>query len=105
MRRRDRDPAQRLRLAVEALPRRTREAMLRGVEANPIIVGASADRPSGGIPPMLAAPRKGGRPSLASFARAWDRYTGVKRPRLATRREMRTLVAILPSSLADDPAG
>jgi hypothetical protein len=79
--------------------------MLRGVEANPIIVGAYVDRASGGICPMLAAHRNGGRTSLASFARAWDRYTGVKRPRLATRREVRTLVAILHSSLADDFAG
>src|SRR3954447_18571534 len=105
MRRRDRDPTQRLRLAIEALPRATREAMLRGVEANPIIVGAYVDRASGGICPMLAAHRNGGRTSLASFARAWDRYTGVKRPRLAPRREVRTLVAILHSSLADDLAG
>jgi hypothetical protein len=105
MRRKDRDPTQRLRLAVEALPRATREAMLRGVEANPIIVGAYVDRASGGICPMLAAHRNGGRTSLASFARAWDRYTGVKRPRLATRREVRTLVAILHSSLADELAG
>ncbi len=30
---------------------------------------------------MLAAHRNGGRTSLASFARAWDRYTGAgKRP-------------------------
>src|SRR3954451_21030041 len=105
MRRRDRDPTQRLRLAVEALPRVTREARRRGVEANSIIVGAYVDRASGVICPMLAAHRNGGRTSLASFARAWDRYTGVKRPRLATRREVRTLVAILHSSLADDLAG
>ena len=104
MRRRDRDPAERLRFAVEALPRRTREAMLRGIDSNPIIVGAYVDR-DGGICPMLAAHRNGGRTSLASFARAWDRYTGAKRPRLATRREVRTLRALLESSLAgDDPA-
>jgi hypothetical protein len=105
MRRRDRDPTQRLRLAVESLPRATREAMLRGVEANPIIVGAYVDKASGGICPMLAAHRNGGRTNLASFARAWDRYTGAKRTRLATRREVRTLRAILHSSLADELAG
>ena len=105
MRRRDRDPTQRLRLAVESLPRPTRDAMLRGVEANPIIVGAYVDKVSGGICPMLAAHRNGGRTNLASFARAWDRYTGAKRPRLATRREVRTLRAILHSSLAEDLAG
>jgi hypothetical protein len=105
VRSRDRDPTQRLRLAVESLPRPTREAMLRGVDANPIIVGAYVDKASGGICPMLAAHRNGGRTNLASFARAWDRYTSAKRPRLATRREVRTLRAILHSSLADDLAG
>src|SRR5204862_6545025 len=93
--------AQRLRLAVESLPPRTREAMLRGIDANPIVVGAYVDPASGGICPMLAAHRNGGRTSLASFARAWDRYTGAKRPRLATRRELRTLRTALQSSLAE----
>jgi hypothetical protein len=102
MRRRDRNPAERLRFAVEALPRHAREAMLRGVDSNPIIVGAYVDR-DGGVCPMLAAHRNGGRTSLASFARAWDRYTGAKRPRPATRRELRTLRALLESSLAGDP--
>jgi hypothetical protein len=100
MRGRDRNPAQRLRFAIEALPRRTKEAMLRGIDLNPIIVGAYVDRDSGGICPMLAAHRNGGRTSLASFARAWDRYTGAKRPRLATQRELRTLRFALESSLA-----
>jgi hypothetical protein len=102
MRRRDRDPVQRLRLAVEALPRRTREAMLRGIDSNPIIVGSYVDSSSGGICPMLAAHRNGGRTSLASFARAWDRYTAARRARLATRRELRTLRALLVASLAGD---
>ena len=101
MRRRDRNPAERLRLAVQALPMPTREAMLRGIAANPIVVGAYVDRESGGICPMLAAHRNGGRTSLASFARSWDRYTGAKRPRLATRRELRTLRALLESSLTE----
>jgi hypothetical protein len=102
MRRRDRNPAERLRLAVQSLPRVTRDAMLRGIAANPIIVGAYVDRDSGGICPMLAAHRNGGRTSLASFARAWDRYTGAKRPRLATRRELSTLRSLLESSLTED---
>jgi len=51
---------------------------------------------------MLAAHRNGGRTNLGSFARAWDRYTGAKRPRLATRREVRTLRSLLESTLADD---
>jgi hypothetical protein len=102
MRRRDRNPAERLRLAVQALPRATREAMLRGIAANPIVVGAYVDRDSGGICPMLAAHRNGGRTNLGSFARAWDRYTGAKRPRLATHREVRTLRFLLEGSLAED---
>jgi hypothetical protein len=102
MRRRDRNPTERLRLAVQSLPRATREAMLRGIAANPIVVGAYVDRDSGGICPMLAAHRNGGRTSLGSFARAWDRYTGAKRPRLATRREVSTLRSLLDGSLAED---
>jgi len=79
--------------------------MLRGIDANPIIVGAYVDRASGGICPMLAAHRNGGRTNLASFARAWDRYTGARRPRLATRRELRTLGALLVASIGHDLAG
>jgi hypothetical protein len=101
MRRRDRNPAERLRFAVEALPARTKQAMLKGMDANPIIVGAYVDR-DGGVCPMLAAHRNGGRTSLASFARAWDGYTDAKRPRLATRRELRTLRSLLETSLSAD---
>lgn len=104
MRRSSRHPARRLRVAVERLPRHTREAMLRGIETNRIIVGAYVDPRSGGICPMLAAHRNGGRTSVAAFARAWDEYTGAKRPRRATKREVRTLRALLEASLgADDP--
>lgn len=95
-------------MAVERLPRHTKEAMLRGIEANRIIVGAYVDPRSGGICPMLAAHRNGGRTSVASFARAWDAYTGAKRPRRATRREVRTLRALLEWSLGiedDFPTG
>lgn len=102
MRRRTRHPARHLRLAVETLPRHTKEAMLRGIDANRIIVGAYVDPRSGGICPMLAAHRNGGRTSVASFARAWDAYTGAKRPRRATRREVRVLRSLLESSLASD---
>ena len=75
--------------------------MLRGIDANPIVVGAYVDRDSGGICPMLAAHRNGGRTSVASFARTWDSYTGAKRPRLATRREVRTLRSLLEGSLVE----
>ena len=76
--------------------------MLTGVEANRIIVGAYTDR-KGGVCPMLAAHRNGGRTSLASFAHAWDRYTGARgRPRPATDRELHTLTAMLEASIALD---
>jgi hypothetical protein len=100
MRRRERNVAQQLRSAVDALPTRTKEAMLRGIDSNRIIVGAYVDPESGGICPMLAAHRNGGRTSLASFARAWDAYTGARRPRRATRREVRALRSLIEASLA-----
>ena len=91
--------AQELRLAVDCLPERTRAAMLDGLDANRIIVGAYTDR-RGGVCPMLAAHRNGGRTSLASFAKAWDRYTGAQRgPRPATEREVRMLRSMLEASL------
>jgi hypothetical protein len=102
MRRRDRNPTQVLRTAVTALPARTKEAMLRGIAANRIVVGAYVDPSSGGICPMLAAHRNGGRTSVASFARAWDAYTGARRPRRATRREVRVLRSLLADSLTSD---
>jgi hypothetical protein len=99
MRRSRRDPARRLRIAVNRLPPHTKEAMLRGIAANRIVVGAYVDPRSGGVCPMLAAHRNGGRTSVASFARAWDEYTGAKRPRRATRREVNVLRALLEQSL------
>jgi hypothetical protein len=72
--------------------------MLEGIDANRIIVGAYADR-QGGVCPMLAAHRNGGRTSLASFARAWDRYTRARRPRPATDREVMTLRTMLEASI------
>src|SRR5215218_1530730 len=95
-----RRPARELRIAIDCLPLQTRKAMLEGIEANRIIVGAYTDR-QGGVCPMLAAHRNGGRTSLASFARAWDRYTGApRRARPATPRELTTLRAMLEASIA-----
>jgi hypothetical protein len=48
---------------------------------------------------MLAAHRNGGRTSLASFARAWDRYTGARRARAATPRELTALRSMLEASI------
>ena len=96
-------PARDLRIAIDCLPLGTRKAMLDGVEANRIIVGAYTDR-KGGVCPMLAAHRNGGRTSLASFAHAWDSYTGARRRRVrpATERELNTLTAMLGASIAVD---
>jgi hypothetical protein len=99
---RRRRPARDLRAAIDCLPIQTRNAMLTGVERNRIIVGAYTDR-DGGVCPMLAAHRNGGRTSLASFAHAWDRYTGARgRPRPASVRELNTLRAMLEASIMLD---
>ena len=73
--------------------------MLAGIDSSRIIVGAYTDR-DGGVCPMLAAHRRGGRTSLASFAHAWDRYTGARRARPATERELAALRAMLEASIA-----
>jgi hypothetical protein len=97
-----RRPARDLRIAIDCLPLQTRKAMLQGVEANRIIVGAYTDR-KGGVCPMLAAHRNGGRTSLASFAHAWDRYTGARgRARPASDREVNTLRTMLDASITLD---
>ncbi len=66
MRARTHTPIDDLRLAIDCLPLRTREAMLEGIRANEIIVGAYTDR-AGGVCPMLAAHRHGGRTSFVSL--------------------------------------
>jgi hypothetical protein len=87
-----------LRRAIDCLPVQTRAAMLEGVRSNDIIVGAYTSR-DGGVCPMLAAHRNGGRTSLISFAHTWDRFTGANRARRATERELRMLIAHLEASL------
>jgi hypothetical protein len=98
--RRARDPITRLRTAIDCLPERTREAMLAGVRENRIVVGAYTDG-HGGICPMLAAHRNGGRTSFLSFARAWDAFARVEKVRPATARELRVLEDLLVASLAE----
>jgi hypothetical protein len=90
-----------LRQAIDCLPVDTRVAMLHGVRSNDIVVGAYTMR-DGGICPMLAAHRAGGRTSLLAFAHTWDRFTQAKRARRATEREVRILVAHLESSLLSE---
>src|SRR4051795_7723780 len=100
---RARSPIEDLRLTIDCLPVRTRRAMLEGIRSNEIIVGAYADR-AGGVCPMLAAHRCGGRTSFVSFARAWDRFAGSRKARRATPRELRILEGQIEGSLlAEDP--
>jgi hypothetical protein len=93
-----------LREVIDNLPRDTRVAMLDGIRRNDIIVGAYTDH--GGICPMLAAFRAGGRASCISFAKAWDAFAfrGARtRPaRRATRRELLVLTSHLELSLLDE---
>src|SRR3954471_19909101 len=98
MARRNRNSATRLRNAVEALPSHTKQGMLRGIQSNRVVVGAYTDK-RGGVCPMLAAHRNGGRTDFGAFARAWDDYIGAKKPRRASAREVRTLKGYLELSL------
>jgi len=104
MRTRHRATTEDLRVAIHCLPRHTRVAMLQGIRSNEIIVGAYSS--GGGICPMLAAYRNGGRTNMISFARAWDRFAlrGGRRPkpRRATERELRVLITHLEASLSED---
>ncbi len=75
--------------------------MLAGIRDNPIIVGAYTDS-QGGICPMLAAHRNGGRTTLLAFARSWDRFAGSRRVRKASHRELAVLERLLTESLDSD---
>ena len=101
MRRATRSNIEDLRLTIDCLPVHTRVAMLQGIRTNEIIVGAYSDR-KGGVCPMLAAHRCGGRTNFISFARAWDRFAHAKRARRATEREVGVLHAQLEASLLAD---
>jgi hypothetical protein len=89
-----------LRRSIDVLPERTRKAMLVGLQNNTVITGAFAG--SGGICPMMAAHREGGRTTCVSFPEAWDKFTGVYgraicRP--ATQYEVALLRAEIEQSL------
>jgi hypothetical protein len=96
-----RDPITALEDAIQALPATTRAAMLQGIREHPIVCGAYTDG-RGGICPMLAAHRHGGRVTLLAFARSWDAFARTRRVRRATARELRTLEDLLVASLADE---
>jgi len=81
------------------LPIETKQAMLAGLDSETIVTGAYTH--DGGICPMLAAHRRGGRTDRESFAVCWDRYTGADKGRRATERELRTLRCMLEASLLE----
>jgi hypothetical protein len=85
-----RAPIEDLRLAIDCLPLRTREAMLAGIRSHEIVVGAPFD---------LAAQRCGGGTTLPAFARAWDRFAGGRRAGRPSKRELRVLEAHLRASI------
>jgi hypothetical protein len=95
-----RDPITALESAIRSLPEPTRVAMLDGIRSHPIVCGAYTDG-RGGICPMLAAHRNGGRTNFGTFARAWDAFTGAnqRKPRRASRLEVRILENYLEMSL------
>jgi hypothetical protein len=102
MRRRRRANIEELRMAIDCLPARTREAMLEGIRTNEIIVGGYTDG-QGGVCPMLAAHRAGGRTNFIYFAKAWDRFASAEhRTRRATERELLILTSHLEASLLDE---
>jgi hypothetical protein len=74
--------------------------MLEGIRQHPIVCGAYTDG-KGGICPMLAAHRHGGRVTMLAFARSWDAFARTKRVRRATPRELRTLEHLLVASLEE----
>jgi hypothetical protein len=96
------NPVQGLRLAIDCLPVATRKAMLDGIgNSERILVGAYVDG-DGGVCPMLAAHRCGGRTDFLSFAKSWDRFGRSRgRARAATEREVRILVNQLEASLGE----
>ncbi|MDQ6776726.1 MAG: hypothetical protein M3071_11050 [Actinomycetota bacterium] len=94
---------QELRHAIDALPMKTRVAMLEGIRHNDIILGAYTTE-DGGVCPMLAAHRRGGRTNAETFAKTWDRFGGThgRRARRATERELLILTTHLEMSLLAD---
>ncbi len=90
--------AQELRRTIDRLPLSTRQAMLEGIQTNPIIVGADGNL-RGGVCPMYAAYRAPSRKQGRSFARAWDRYARARLPREASERELLTLQRMLEASI------
>jgi hypothetical protein len=79
-----RAPIEDLRLAIDCLPLRTREAMLGGIRSHEVMLGS--------------------RTSFPAFACAWDRFAGGRRARRATARELRVLETHLRASIEHSSA-
>lgn len=88
---------------VDQLPLAVRIAMLEGVRAERIIAGGYADG-RGGVCPMLAAHRHGGRWSFPDFARTWDEFAEapIEGLRDADPAHVAALVEVLTASIEDD---
>ena len=96
------DPREQLRRAVSDLPGHTRVAMLEALRTEQIIAGAYTDG-RGGVCPLLAAHRLGGRANAEGFAAAWDAYMGAKkRPRSATDEQLGELRQMLLERYLED---
>jgi hypothetical protein len=87
--------------AIRSLPAATQAAMLEGIRVHPIVAGAYTDG-RGGVCPMLAAHRHGGRVTLLAFSRAWDAFARTRRVRRAAARELRVLEDLLVASLEQE---
>ena len=72
--------------------------MLDGLDSETIIAGAYTDS-HGGVCPMLAAHRRGVRSNGREFARAWDLFTGARKPVAAAAEDLRILRSLLEASL------
>jgi hypothetical protein len=90
-----------LRATVDRLPLATRQAMIEAIETEPIIVGADGN-PRGGACPLYAIASPPSKQIGAPFARAWDRFAGARLARPASERELRTLRAILETSIGSE---
>src|SRR3954468_8638135 len=95
------DPITALQRAIRCLPPATREAMLTGIKEHPIVAGAYTDG-HGGICPMLAAPRHGGRTTHLGFSRAWGPLARARGGPRAAPAAPRILEDLLVASLQED---
>lgn len=87
-----------LRAAINRLPLTTRQAMLEGIQTDPIIVGADGNA-RGGVCPLYATANPPAKRIGRPFARAWDRFAGARLARPANERELRTLRSMLETSI------